>query len=227
MSKKPSNVRGPKPQSFYAWVRRRACKDEIRRFRCTLDNGVTKVALVDRNAVRPGVRMLESMKPVFVEALDDKDNVLGTWELPENQEPEPEPAPGYTKEDGDSEPQRDLKVVAHLISDAYKVAIASLKDVIRIQSDTFTQERKYATNATQGVERVIGKLQRLRVRVPSEGDDERERAEPAEDENAWLEKFVGNLVMRKMAMHMNGDAGGGDPGDVDPDPTEGGTSGPG
>lgn len=214
VSQRPSNVRGPKPQSFYAWVRRRAVTDEIERFRCTNDAGKVSIVIVKRGAVRPGVRTLESVKPVFVEALDEKDQVLGTWEMPENAEPEPEPPPAHTPLADDTEYQRDIKVVASLIADAHKHAVSSLKDVIRIQSETFRDERKSTLATVQGAERLVGKVTRLRVKVPEMEDV------PEGEEEGWLEGFVGQMIARKMGASFNG------AGDEPPEP-HGGANGSG
>jgi hypothetical protein len=205
-----TNKRGPQPQNFYSWVRRRVVREDAARFLLTID-GKERIVPVHRGkggvaSVRPMVRTIEQLKPELVEAHNKAGEVLGVWEMPENAEPEP---PGYAPEAGDSEPQRDLKVVAHLIADAYKTALGGLENVIRIQNETFANERKGMGATVQGIERLLGKLQRARIRVATAADAAAAAgAADVEDPDEWLRDFVGTVIAHKMGVPMGGMANG-------------------
>lgn len=214
-----TNKRGPQPQNFYSWVRRRVVKEDACIFRLDVD-GKERVVRIHSKSVRPAVRTIEQLKPLLVEACNKDGEVLGVWEFPENVEPDP---PGYLPEPGDTEPQKDLKVVAHLIADAYKTALAGLENVIRIQNETFANERKGMGATVQGIERLIGKLQKTRVRIATAADAAA-AAGAAEEENPdeWLRDFVGTVIAHKMGIPVGGMPNGAAHPEEAPDPEGGG-----
>lgn len=214
---KRTNTRGPQPLNFYSWARRRIVREEASFFRLELATGKERVVRILNKSVRPNVRTIEQLKPVRVEACNEAGDVLGVWDFPENAEPEEPEAPGYEKSPDDTEPQRDLKVVAHLIAGAYKDSIGALKDVIRIQGETFANERKGMGATIQGVERLVGKVGKLRVRVAAPPE-----APADDDDDTWVEDFIGSIVKAKMRQQMmNG--GTADEPETDPPEPERGT----
>lgn len=216
---KKTNTRGPQPTNFYSWVRRRIVREEAALFVLTIDGKERKVRVARSGkgiaSVRPLVRTIEQLRPELVEAHNADGEVLGVWEMPENVEPE---EPGYAPEPSDTENQRDLKVVAHLIADAYKHSIEGMERVIRIQSDTFTNERKHINAATASIERIIGKLARTKFRVESAADAAAAAGADVEDPDEWLREFVGNIVLQRMGVPRGMANGAHDVDETEPEP---------
>lgn len=190
-------ARGPAPKTFERWTAQ-ANKRGAKRFKLMFADGTTK--LVAHKSAPDSAKRIEAMRPVRVEALDEKDAELGAWTFPE-EEPEPE-EPGYTKAEDDTEPERLLKTFAHLLADAHRQANRQLVETVSIQSRNFAEERKNLLSLQLASERLLAKRMRggfSRVRVAEDGEGE---GEEGEEQDNWLQEMLSPLLQRMVARHV-------------------------
>lgn len=195
---KPGNMpRGPAPQSFGAWVRACARKG-CRRFRVQTDSKEPKVvALKNANVT---ARLIETLEPLSVEALDDEGAILRVWEFADSSEPA---SPGYVKDDGDTEDERVLKTFAHLLADAHKEASKQLVQVVTIQSAHFAEERRSLMGLRTMNERLMAALSKktARIRIAPPSADGEEPLVEEETDDSFLQELLRPMLM-KMAKTM-------------------------
>jgi hypothetical protein len=159
------------------------------------------------------VETIESLHPSRVEALAEEGESLGQWEFPPDDGPQTmQPAAGYAYDAGDTEKERELKTIAHLISDAYKTSIEALVKVTSLQSQHFTEERRHMASAMSTQERILSRIakekgQRVRVTSASEIVDDEEETEEASVPDDFMQT-MGPIVMQAMQRYMANQSGG-------------------
>lgn len=193
--------RGPRPQTFAKWLR----SLHAAKLSCETDDGEKIVKVPTNRAgaqrIADAVDTVGKLHPSRCSALAEDGDVLGVWEF---EEPRAEPAPGYTKDDKDTEEERLLKTFAHLLADAHKEASKAFVDAMRQMAQSFGDERKASASAMMAMDRTMQRLQRttarFRIATP-EGDDE-----PDEEPDTFLKDMLGPIVQRMVRDQVSGEA---------------------
>lgn len=186
----------PVTKLLWKWVSLAYKNGSAESFRVETDDGAKIVKLARKGpskVINPHgtAKTIEALSPSRVEALNGADEVVAVWSFPDEVE-----APGYAPAEGDTDDSALLKVFAHLLSDAHKLSAARLVEVVRIQSETFAEERKAAASAMLSLERAMQKMARTaRLRVSSDEDDDAPEAE----QDTFVQDMLAPLVKRYMA----------------------------
>ena len=241
--KPPGVAAKVKARTFQGWVQS-LCKRETppHHFICELADGETKSSLLAKNKsgnplVGECVSTIETFEPVKVEAFSrdadsGEEHSLGWWVFPVKAEPPVEETvasraatmmaaipPGFLTNTDDSESVSLLKLLAHLISDAYRLApqhqmlatkdlLDSMSRVMEMQANAFAVERESMGKAMQAAERLAKIRQNNKFRVAAGGvpgasdvvsneDDEEETAAGGEQIfNTMAHVFATELAKR-------------------------------
>jgi hypothetical protein len=186
---------GPAPKTFKAWcvsVGRKGC----RKFRVRVE-GEKEPKMVAYSTGAASSRTIEKMEPVWCEALDDDGAIIRVWQFKERDETED--APGYLKDDSDTEDERVLKTFAHLIADAYKQGNRQLVEVIQIQGNVQNEERKQLSALRLLNDKLLTSLARkTRVRVATEPEGEGE-GEGEGEEDTFMQDMLAPVLQNLVA----------------------------
>ena len=190
---------GPAPRTFKSWcvsVGRKGC----RKFRVKVE-GQREPSIVAFSTGAGSARTIEKMGALSVEALDDDGAILRIWQFKEVEALEPE-APGYLKEEGDTEDERLLKTFAHLLADAHRTAVRELREVVNIQASSFSEERKQLTALRMLNDKLLATLaRRTRFRVATTGPEDVGEGEEDGSEADEKDDFMADLL-RPMLQQM-------------------------
>jgi hypothetical protein len=138
---------------------------------------------------------IDSLKPEKATAYDKDGTVLGVWDFPDRK---PE-LPGYTASAADDKETRILKVFAHLLADAHRVAGARLESVVDIQAKNFAEERKAFASTLMSMDRMTQRLGRQVSRLRG-GEDDGEGGR--EEEDTTVSDMVKQALMSKVGAVM-------------------------
>jgi hypothetical protein len=179
--------RGPKARTLRAWLKG---LDKPVRIVVTDGEGDEHTVKVVRDRAGQGrwsdmMATIETLSAVTLKAYDAADQVLGSWDVPEEGTTSA-PAPGYAREAGDSDAERMMKTFAHLLADAHKSALEGLRNVVNTQSQHFAEERKAFANTMVAMERLVSKTSRMATRLRTLGLDENDGGEKEEKEDELL-----------------------------------------
>jgi hypothetical protein len=176
---------GPQPKTFKTWclsVGRKGC----RKFRVRVE-GQKEPSMVAFSTGAASARTIEKMGAVWCEALDDDGSIIRIWQFKERDEVEEQP--GYIKEADDTNEERLLKTLAHLVADAYRAGNKQLVEVIQIQGNAFSEERKQLTTLRLMNDKLLASLARKTGRLRVATDEEGEGQEEEED-NTFLQDLL-------------------------------------
>ena len=195
---------GPRAQSFIKWLRSVNKGGACKKLRVFCDDGEKMVVCKTAPAT---VKLVEGMNPSSVEALDGDGTLLGEWSFADPNEEAKDEEHGYDLKEGDNDQVRMMKTFAHLIADAHKVAVQRVVDVVKIQSEHFSEERKSMVSLRMQVERQSALLQKLqakalRLRVATDENED-------EDEN-FLQDLIAPIIAKNLAAQAQAAAGGDD-----------------
>src|SRR5271169_529448 len=165
-TRKNPGSRGPKPgsrtKSFPAWLKAMAPAG----LKIETADGDEKIVKVRKGTAgtvkwKELVETVEACGAVKVEALTDKDETVGVWEMPEAPATGEPDGHGYDPAEEDTGDERLLKTFAHLLADAHKLANEGLARVVGIQAQHFAEERKALSTTLLSMDRAMSRMQRI------------------------------------------------------------------
>jgi len=147
---------------------------------------------------------------VKVEALSREKETVGVWQFPGDAEAgtgNGEATLGYSIGADDTESERLLKTIAHLLADAHKHSADKLCSVLTLQTQHFADERRNMASTFASMDRAMQRMargaagMRIRVESPEEENDEEETKT-----DGFVEDLVKTMLQKEMRAQANGTA---------------------